>query len=136
VTTPASPPPSTEPRPRRIGLAIVTIAFGMFTFAHWGQIAGQVLGQTNEPGPLLVMHFASGCAAYAAMFATWRRRHWGWIASVVYGVLTALLVWAVGPAVGLDVDERGGLIPGAISVLMIGTGLGLYLRNALRPPAR
>jgi peptidoglycan/LPS O-acetylase OafA/YrhL len=134
--TPPSPRAAPEPNPRRIGLIIVAVAFGLFTMSLWYQVVLKFLGRSSEPPVLSTLQFLSGCASYAAMHATIRHRPWAWVASLVFGVLCAILIIAVGPVIGLDADERRGLIPGALSVLMVGGGLALYLRNALRPRAR
>ncbi len=122
--------------PRRVGLFIVIIAFALLTLNSWGQFVMAALGQMRQPRLLTVLHLVGGAAAYAAAYGTWRRRRWAAWASAAWGVILAVLIFAVGPTSGMPPEERRGLIPGALSVLMIGGGLALYLRNAIRPPTR
>lgn len=124
-----------DQNPRRIGLFIVIVAFALFTLNSWGQVVQVVLGNP-QPRLLTVLHLIGGGAAYSAAYGTWQRRPWAAHAALVWGVILAVLIFAVGPATAMPAEERRGLWVGALSVLMVGTGLSLYLRNALRPPAR
>lgn len=146
MTVPDSPPPGAppvttpsggaEPDPRRLGLFIVILAFALLTLNSWGQFVLAALGQMGQPRLLTILHLLGGAAAYAAAYGTWRRRRWAAWAALSWGVILAVLIVAVGPTTGMPPEERRGLIPGALSVLMIGGGLGLYLRNAIRPRTR
>ena len=128
---PMIPPPAAAD-PRRTGLTIVAVAFALLCLVQWGTVVRVALGFDYEPRLLVLLKLLSGAAAYAAAVGTVRRRPWAAMASFVFGVVTAALILAVGPVVGLDAEERRGLLSGALSMLLIGTGLGLYLRSALR----
>ncbi len=127
-------PPPVAPHPRRIGLTIVSIAFALLCLVQWGTVVRVALGFDYEPRLLVLLKLLSGAAAYAAAVATVRRRPWAATAALIFGIVTATLILSVGPLVGLDPAARRGLIPGALSMLLIGTGLALYLRSALRTP--
>ncbi len=128
MTTPVTP------HPRRLSLLIITVVFALLCMVQWGEVVRAGLGLDSDYRILTLLKLVSGACAYAAAVGTFRRRPWAWVASLLYGVVTAVLILAVGPVAGLDAEERKGLIWGATSMLLIGAGLALYLRNVLRPP--
>lgn len=139
---PCSPPrgyyqrrmPSELSPGRRRGLLIVTFAFSFFTLNAWGQVFSSFVGWSDEPGLLLVLQTLSGAAAYATALGTWRRLPWAPVAAVSYGMITGGLILSLGPILDLPAEARTSLPVGALSVVLIGAGVALYLRSAIAGP--
>src|SRR5687768_13624332 len=67
---------------------------------------------TGEPALLSLQQLTSGLAALVGAIGAWRLRPWSWIPTLVYGVLSGILVLSVGPLLDLDADARKGLLFG------------------------
>ena len=124
-----------EARGRRIGIVVVTTVFALFCLSSWWQVIAKVLGIGGEVPIVALWHLFGGGAAYAAAVGAFRRRPWAWQAAFVWAIAMSSLIISLGPILMLDEQERMGLPAGAIAVLLMGTGMALYLRSAIRRPA-
>ena len=121
---------SVEPPRRRVGIVVATTLFALFCLNSWTQVMGKLFGFANEVPILAIWHLFVGGAAYAAAVGTLRRRPWAWQAAFVWTITMSTLIISLGPILKLDAEERMGLPAGAIAVLLLGTGLTLYVRSA------
>lgn len=121
-----------EPTPRRVGFVIITAVFAFLALQAWGEVAQVALRRNRLPLALSLLQLVSGGAAYAAAVGTFRRRPWAWRAALAWGIIAGVLVLSVGPLLDLAPEERRGLVMGSLSVLMVGSGLALYLRNTIK----
>jgi len=137
MTTPALPTRArSETTARRVGFVIITAVFALLALNAWAQVAEVVLRRATMPLALSLFQLSSGAAAYAASVGTFRRRPWAWKASLAWGLITAVMIASLEALLDLPPDSRGGLVTGAISCLLVGGGLALYLRSVIKPETR
>ena len=113
----------------RVALAVV---FAILALNAWVQVLLVLLGESGDPGALTVLQALVGIAGAAAAWGSWRGTRWAPVASALYGLVTAGMLAALVPLLGLEPDARGGLWTGAAAVLLFGLWAGWYLRRALR----
>ena len=98
------------------------------------QAARWALGWDDNPTILGLEQTASGISALVAATGAWQRRRWSAWWSALYGAVTGAMIASLGQVLGLSLDERSGLWPGAAIVIAVGFGIAWYLARALRTP--
>lgn len=123
------------PRRGRIGAPIVAVIFGACWLNAWLQAGRDLVGIDSNPMPLTLLQLVSGAAALAATLGAWTRRPWAPVAAVLYGIVTGIMIIAVGPLLGLAAEERQALPAGAAAILVTALVLAWYLRRITRHQA-
>ena len=122
--------------PRKpLGLVLCTL-FGVLALIDWAQVFLALLGHNDNPSTLIALHFATGTAAAATCWGSWRRTRWTPIAAVAYGALTAALLLALPSLLHLPLDARAGLRGGSAAVLLFALLSAAYFRADSRRRAR
>jgi hypothetical protein len=119
-------------RPRPIGRVLVTLLFVVLAANALAQVALYLVGRTSDPPLLAAWQGASGVVALATAWASWTIRGWASHAAIGYGVVTAAMILALQPLLGLDVAVRQALLMGALTVLMSAMAAGWYLWRSHR----
>ena len=110
----------------RIALAAV---FALLALNAWAQVALVPLGRSHDPPALMALQALIGGAGAAAAWGSWTGARWAPAAAVGYGIVTAAMLVALTPILGLEADARGGLWVGAAAVLLFALGSAWYLRR-------
>ncbi|HVH39927.1 MAG TPA: hypothetical protein VM764_07885 [Gemmatimonadaceae bacterium] len=115
---------------RRIGTTVIAILFALLAVEAWVQVVRALVGDRDLP-LVMIWQFLTGAAAAMAAVGAWRLRPWSHRAVVLYGVLTAALIVALGPILNLDPSGRRGLLSGALVVLLGCTAAAWLLRRSV-----
>lgn len=121
---------SGAPRSLR-GPRIAAAVLFLLSINGLAQAARWAIGWDDSPTILGWEQTASGISALVAAVGAWQGRHWSARWSALYGAVTGVLIATLGPVLGLSVDERSGLWPGALIVVAVGFGIAWYLARAL-----
>jgi hypothetical protein len=122
--------------PRKpLGL-VLGVLFGVLALIDWAQVLLNLLARSGEPPTLMALHFGTGAAAAATCWGYWRRMGWTPIAAVAYGVLTAVLLFALPSLLDLPLEARAGLRTGAAAVLLFALFSAAYFRADFRRSVR
>lgn len=115
-----------------MGRIIVTIFFTILWLNAWVQVAIALAGGNSDPLGLRAWQFISGTAAGIAALGAFRLRRWAPLAALAYAVITAAMIASLGRMLDLDEADRGGLLAGAATVLVVCGGAALYLRRLVK----
>lgn len=118
---------------RRIGTTVIAILFALLAVEAWIQVVRNLVGDRDLP-VVMIWQFLTGGAAAMAAVGAWRRRPWSYRAVMLYGVLTAALIVALGPILNLDPSGRRGLLTGASVVLFGCVAAAWLLRRSVVTP--
>lgn len=129
--------PDESPRPphgqtRTRGQVVIAMLFGLLALNAWAQVGLVPLGRSDDPGTLSWLQGLVGLTAAAAAWGSWRGARWAAAAAATYGLVTAGMLVALEPLLGLGPDARAGLRIGAATVLTFALGAAWYLRRAAR----
>ena len=111
----------------RIAFAII---FALLGLNAWAQVLLTVAGRTGDPPALFILQFLSGAAAAAAAAGIWKGARWAPVAALGYGIITACMIAALEPILGLEREARTGLWIGAVMVLLFSALSAWYLRRS------
>lgn len=114
---------------RPIGVKLVVVLFVLLSFNGLVQAAWRLTGRNDDPVTLAVLQLLSGMTALAAARGAWTGARWSSLASLAYGVVTAVMLGALPYLLGLPEDAKLGIWSGAMSVLLLGVALGWYLHR-------
>ena len=103
--------------------------FALLALNAWAQVVLAQLGDSSDPATLVVLQVLVGAAAAAAAAGSWSGARWAPAASVLYGLVTAGMIVALEPILGLGRDARNGLWTGGAVVLLFGLSAAWYLRR-------
>ncbi|MFL5607171.1 MAG: hypothetical protein ACJ8AD_12045 [Gemmatimonadaceae bacterium] len=117
---------------RPIGRIALAIVFALFAIMAWRQVVLAPLGMTGDPPLLTVLQALIGAAAAAAAWGSWMGARWAPWAALSYGLVTAVMLIALGPLLDLPIDARRGIWTGAVSVVLLALAAGWYLGRANR----
>lgn len=117
------------PLDRPIGIVIVALFFLFLCGNAWAQVVMHLRSADPDPPLLTLLQSASGALALATAIGAWRLRSWCAASVLAYGVLTGGMVVGLGRILALDPDERGGLLVGGGSVLLVSLLLAWYLHR-------
>lgn len=113
-----------------MGRRILAVVFALLALNAWAQVVLVLVGRSGDPGLLTALQALVGALAALAAWGSWTGARWAAGAAVIHGLVTAGMIVALGPILGLDADERGGLLVGAAVVLGFGLFAAWYLRRA------
>jgi hypothetical protein len=116
-------------RPR--GRVVLALVFALFALNGWVQVALAPLGRTSDPGALTLLQALVGTAAAAAAWGSWAGTRWAPWAALLYGLLTAGMLVAVGPLLDLPADARHGIWIGAVVFMLFAAVSAWYLHRAV-----
>jgi hypothetical protein len=116
-------------RPR--GRVVLALVFALFALNAWVQVALAPLGRTSDPGALTLFQALVGTAAAAAAWGSWAGTRWAPWAALLYGLLTAGMLVAVGPLLDLPADARHGIWIGAAVFMLFAAISAWYLHRAV-----
>jgi hypothetical protein len=121
-------------RPR--GRVVLALVFALFALNGWVQVVLAPLGRTGDPGALTLLQAIVGTAAAAAAWGSWAGTRWAPWAALLYGLLTAGMLVALGPLLDLPAEAQHGIWIGAGVVMLFAAASAWYLRRAvaLEPP--
>jgi peptidoglycan/LPS O-acetylase OafA/YrhL len=122
------------PARRSIGRIVLAILFALFAIAAWMQVVFVPLGMTSDPPALTLLQALIGAAAAAAAWGSWSGTWWAPWAALLYGLVTAVMLIALGPLLGLPPDSRWGMWAGAVSVVLLALAAGSYLGRRAPSP--
>jgi hypothetical protein len=121
-----------------IGMRIVAVLFALLGLNAINELLDMVTGSSDGPRTLAALQATVGLAAIATAFGAWIGARWAPLLAVVYGVIAAAMIVALGPLLEMPAEERGGLLVGGAIVLGFALVCAGYLRWASRrvqPPA-
>jgi len=121
----------TQAKPRIPARVIAVLVFGMGLNAL-AQVPQFIEGWGGDPPLLSFEQFLVGAAGVHAGYLAWRDSAPAWIATLVWGALSAILVGTLGPVLELERDAWPGLYYGAAAILAIAACFSWYLRRAAR----
>lgn len=116
-----------------IGRIVVAVLFTLFGLSAWSEALDIFLRASDDPTLLGILQTVIGAVALTAAVGSWRGSRWSPVAAIAYGVITAGMIVGLGPMLGLEGEERGGLLVGAAAVLLIALAMAWYLRRAQAP---
>lgn len=122
------------PVPGKAGRIVVTLLLAFLCLNAWIQTVMRLVGRSDDPTALWTWQLLSGAAAGLAAVGAWRLRSWAPAAAMAYGLITGTMIIGLGPILDLEESERGGLIVGAIAVLVTCIVIAWYLRRLVRHP--
>ena len=114
-----------------IGARIVAVLFALLGLNALNELLSMVRGTSDGPITLAALQAAVGLTAIATAFGAWIGARWAPVLAVVYGVIAAVMIVALGPLLDMAVEERGGLLVGAAIVLAFALACAWYLHWAL-----
>ena len=114
---------------RTRGQVVLVVVFAVLTLNAWGQVVLVALGYSNDPLTLVALQALIGTAGAAASWGTWRAARWAPAAGAMYGMVTAVMLLALGPLLALEPEARRGLWAGAVGVLAFGLWSAWYIRR-------
>lgn len=117
-------------RPRR-GPRIAAAVLLLLSINALAQTALWAIGWNDGPTVLGLEQSASGISSLVAATGAWQGRRWSAWWSALYGAVTGAMIASLGPVLGLSMEERSGLWPGAAIVVAVGFGIAWYLARAL-----
>ena len=120
-------------RRRPIGRILLTIVFALLAIQAWVQVVLVPLSLTGDPMVLTLLQAVIGIAATAAAIGAWAGAWWSPWAALFYGLVTAVMLIALGPLLDLPAESRHGIRIGAVSAVLLGLAAGWYLGRAGRP---
>lgn len=120
---------------RSIGRTILALVFAILALNALVEAVAVALRIADEPATLGVLQGVVAVAGGAAAWGSWRAARWAPVAAIGYGVLTAIMVTALGPLLELDRAARRGLWAGAAVMLGFSLWAAWYLRRAARRAA-
>lgn len=103
--------------------------FAVLALNAWGQVVAVALGHSDDPPLLVALQALIGAAGAAASWGIWRMARWAPVAGAMYGVVTAVMLLALGPLLSLEPGARRGLWAGAVGVLAFGLWSAWYIRR-------
>lgn len=121
---PPAAPPRVGPRAAAVLLCLLAVN-ALAQGARW------TLGLDDQPVVLGLEQWVSGLVALAAAVQAWRLHHTAAAWTALYAILLGTLLGTLGPVLGLDADERRGVLTGAAAVVLLLLAIAFYLRRAL-----
>jgi hypothetical protein len=119
-----------ERRGHLIGTRIVAVLFALLGLNALNELLDMVSGSSDGPVTLAVLQAVVGLTAVAAAFGAWIGARWAPALAVLYGVIAAAMVVALGPLLEMPAEERGGLLVGGAVVLAFALACAWYLHWA------
>ena len=113
------------------GRLAVAGVFALLALNAWAQVALVPLGGSDDPFVLTALQALIGAAGAAAAWGSWAGARWAPATAVLYGLVTAGMLVALTPLLGLAPDARGGLWAGAAVVLLLSLCAAWYLHRAV-----
>lgn len=130
-TTPAvAAAPRTPSRP--VGRVVLALVFAILALNSLVEAVFVAFRIADEPGTLGVLQGAVAVAGAAAGWGSWRGTRWAPAAAIGYGVLTAIMIVALGRLLALDPAASRRLWAGAAVMLGFGLWAAWYLQRAAR----
>ena len=117
-----------------IGMRIVAVLFALLGLNAINELLDMVTGSSDGPRTLAALQATVGLAAIATAFGAWIGARWAPLLAVVYGVIAAAMIVALGPLLEMPAEERGGLLVGGAVVLGFALACAWYLHWAFRRP--
>ena len=117
----------------RRGRVVLAVIFALLALNAFAQVAVALAGGSGDPPPLVWLQALVGAVASAAGWGSWAGARWAPWAALAYGLVTAGMLLALEPLLGLGPDARGGLRLGAAAVFTFGAWAAWYLRRPLSP---
>ena len=114
----------------RVALAVI---FALLALNAWAQVVLRLVLGSQDPPALVALQALIGTTAVAATIGIWRGARWAPAAALAYGIVTACMLVALEPIIGLGRDARGGLWAGAVMVLLFAALSAWYLRRSGAP---
>jgi hypothetical protein len=111
------------------GRVVLAAVFALLALNALVQAALVPLGHSDDPPALTALQAVVGAAAVAAAWGSWTGTRWAPWAALLYGLVTAGMLAALGPLVALDADARRGVWIGAAVMLAFGLWAAWYLRR-------
>ena len=108
--------------------------FALLGLNALNELLDMVSGTSDGPVTLAVLQAVVGLAAVAAAFGAWVGARWAPVLAVLYGLIAAAMVVALGPLLEMPAEERGGLLVGGAVVLGFALACAWYLHWAFRRP--
>jgi hypothetical protein len=121
----------TMPRGHLIGTRIVAVLFALLGLNALNELLDMVSGESDGPVTLAALQAVVGLAAVATAFGAWIGARWAPALAVIYGMIAAAMIVALGPLLEMPAEERGGLLVGGAIVLGFALACAWYLRRAL-----
>src|SRR3981081_4825784 len=116
-------------RPR--GRVMLSVVFALFALNAGVQVAFVPLGRTGDPRALTLLQALIGTAAAVAAWGSWAGTRWAPWAALLYGLVTAGTLVALGPLLDLPADSRRGIWMGAAVIMVLAALSGWYLHRAV-----
>ena len=116
-----------ERRAHLIGAKVIAVLFALLALNAVNELLDMVSGTSEGPVALAVLQGLVGMSGAATAFGAWIGARWAPALAVVYGVIAAAMVVALGPLLEMPAEERGGLLVGAAIVLAFALACAAYL---------
>jgi hypothetical protein len=117
-------------RPR--GRIILAIVFALLAAGAWLELLENFRNHSSVE--IEILHALIAASATAVVVGSWSMARWAPIAAVLYGVVSAALLWSLTRLLGLDASASGGLRIGAVVVFAFSICAAWYLRRSSRQP--
>lgn len=114
---------------RPIGVKLVALLYVLLSLNGLVQAGLRLAGGSDDPLALMGLQFLSGAAALATAIGAWRSARWSSLASLTYGVVTAVMLASLPYLLGLDQEAKMGIWSGATIVLLFSVAAGWYLHR-------
>lgn len=118
---------------RHRGRVVVAGIFVLLAANALAQVALVPFGQVSDPPSLTMLQLLIGVVALAAAWGSWTGARWSPAAAALYGVATGGMLASLPWLLGLPAAARGGILAGAVGVLLVALALAWYLRRTLAP---
>jgi hypothetical protein len=126
-----------ERRGPLIGAKIIAVLFALLGLNALYELLSMVSGRSDGPATLAALQALVGVSAVTTAFGAWIGARWAPALAAFYGVITAVMIVALGPLLDMPAEERGGLLVGGAVVLAFALACAWYLYwafNKARPP--
>jgi len=116
-----------ERRGHLIGTRIVAVLFALLGLNALNELLDMVSGTSDGPATLAALQAVVGLTAIATAFGAWIGARWAPVLAVLYGLIAAAMIVALGPLLEMPAEERGGLLVGGAIVLAFSLACAWYL---------
>ena len=116
-------------KPGQIALALI---YALLALNAWAQVILALGGGLSDPPVLIALQVLIGIAATAAAWGCWAGARWAVYAVVSHGLITATMLVALDPILGLPAESRSGLFIAAAAVLVWTFLFAWYLHRLTR----
>ena len=103
--------------------------YALLALNAWAQVALALRGDLSDPPILIALQSLIGIAGAAAVWGIWAGARWAPYAVVIHGLITATMLVALDPILGLGANARSGLFLAAAAVLVWTLLFAWYLKR-------